>query len=72
MRDIAPIFYGITHKLRNSIIEKLSQGPQEIDVLYWMSRAALEFVGQAGLGYSFDNLGEKDDNEYSKAVKTLL
>jgi cytochrome P450 len=72
LRNIAPILYRITHKLRDSLTEKLSQGPQEIDMLYWVSRAALEYIGQAGLGYSFDNLEESDDNEYSRAAKGLL
>ncbi|KAG6893954.1 hypothetical protein C0992_008024, partial [Termitomyces sp. T32_za158] len=29
-----------------------------VDVLHWMSRAALEMIGQSGLGYSFDPLVE--------------
>ena len=51
---------------------KLTDGPQELDILEWMSRVALEIVGQAGLGYSFDALDEGKSNRYSSAVKMLL
>lgn len=37
----------------------------------WISRAALEYIGQAGLGYSFDALDEKKVNTFSEAVKML-
>lgn len=39
--------------------------------MMWMSRAALEYIGQAGLGYSFDALDEEKTNEYSEAIKML-
>ncbi|KAG6883878.1 hypothetical protein C0993_003161 [Termitomyces sp. T159_Od127] len=45
-------------QVEHAIKSKLAQGPQEIDVLHWMSRAALEMIGQSGLGYSFDPLVE--------------
>ncbi|KAG5335906.1 hypothetical protein C0989_012573 [Termitomyces sp. Mn162] len=31
---------------------------KKIDILHWMSRAALEMIGQSGLGCSFDSLEE--------------
>lgn len=37
----------------------------------WVSRAALEYVGQGGLGYSFDALDESQTNTYSEAIKLL-
>lgn len=46
-------------------------GTHEIDVLKWISRAALEYIGQAGLGYSFDALDEDKTNVYSDAAKSL-
>ena len=36
------------------MIADIHGDPKEIDVLKWMSRAALELVGQGALGYSFD------------------
>lgn len=37
-----------------------------------MSRTALEYIGQGGLGYSFDSFDGEDTNHYSRAVKDLL
>lgn len=49
------------------------QGDQkEVDVLNWMSRAALELIGQGGLGYSFDPLTEDVHNEFGDALARLL
>ena len=41
-------------------------------MLNWMSRAALELIGQGGLGYSFDRLIADVRNEFGDAVKQLL
>ena len=35
----------------------------------WISRASLEFIGQGGLGYSFDALDKTKVNKYIEAVK---
>ncbi|KAJ7908519.1 hypothetical protein B0H13DRAFT_2331282 [Mycena leptocephala] len=35
---------------------ELKRGVPQIDLLLWMTRTALELVGQAGIGYSFDTL----------------
>jgi len=36
-------------------------GPQEINIVEWMTKTVLELIGQAGLGYSFGTLeGRKD------------
>lgn len=43
----------------------------DIDVLGWMSRAALELIGQAGIGYSFDPLVENVPDAYAEAAKYL-
>jgi hypothetical protein len=41
-------------------------------MLDWVSRNALEYIGQGGLGYSFDAFAMDDSNEYTRAVKDLL
>lgn len=70
LAEMIPIFYEIGYKLRDSLSSRLLEGPQEIDMLHWVSRTALELVGQSALGYSFDELGPKSTpNEYSEAVK---
>lgn len=38
-------------------------------MMEWMSRLALELVGQGGLGYSFNALDENAKNEYAEAVR---
>ncbi|KAH0585095.1 hypothetical protein H2248_008356 [Termitomyces sp. 'cryptogamus'] len=60
MRNMIPIFSDIAKKIEKAITIKLAQaqGAQEVDVLHWMSRAALEMIGQSGFGYSFDPLVE--------------
>jgi len=39
----------------------------------WVTRTALELIGQSGLGYSFDPLTENHDtaNPYAQAIKKL-
>lgn len=51
---------------------RLEKGPQELDVLGWMGRTALELIGQGGLGYSFDPLVEDVSEPTGKAIKALL
>ncbi|KAF5342991.1 hypothetical protein D9758_013699 [Tetrapyrgos nigripes] len=77
MRNMLPIFYNVVDKLENGLSAKLqndaSHGPQEIEMLSWMSRAALELIGQAGLGYSFDDLStEATAHPYPAILKQLV
>jgi hypothetical protein len=73
----APLFFQITNKVKSAWLQKLSastsNGPQEIEVLNWTTRTALELIGQAGLGFSFDSLTNDDEgSDYANAVKLLL
>lgn len=44
----------------------------QVDMLAWMSRTALELIGQAGMGYSFDDLeDEANAHPYVQAIKGL-
>ncbi|KAK7466301.1 hypothetical protein VKT23_005028 [Stygiomarasmius scandens] len=73
MRTMSPTFYEIAHKLEDALKAKLQSGPQEIDMLNWMGRTALELVGQAGLGYSFDSMAEDAaPHKYVADMKGLL
>ncbi|KAG6893218.1 hypothetical protein C0992_010845 [Termitomyces sp. T32_za158] len=66
------MFNDIAKKLEKAIKNKLTHGTQEIDVLHWMSRAALEMIGQSGLGYSFDPLVEgAKPHPFSEAAKAF-
>ena len=73
MRHMIPIFYNITHKLQDAISMRVKDGQSEIDMLDWMGRTALELVGQAGLGWSFDPLVEDTvGNNLGTAVKSIM
>ncbi|KZP14971.1 cytochrome P450 [Athelia psychrophila] len=50
LQEMVPIFHSVSHKLRDTISSKVEAGPQEIDMLHWFGRTALELVGQSGLG----------------------
>ena len=42
----------------------------QIEILSWMTRTALELIGQSGFGYSFDNLAEGSvPSPYAVSVK---
>ena len=38
----------------------------------WMARTTLEMLGQAGLGYSFDNFFEDSTDAYGESIKMFL
>ncbi|KAI0631285.1 cytochrome P450 [Trametes polyzona] len=77
MRHMTPIFYDIVHKLRSAIESRVrahgkETGFAEVDMVGWMGRTALELMGQAGLGYSFDPLVEDASDAYGAAIKDLM
>ena len=53
---------AIRHKPRSGVV---------IDMLRWTKRTALEYIGQAGLGYSFGPLDSMEGNAYSDSVKNF-
>ncbi|KAH9929191.1 cytochrome P450 [Fomitopsis serialis] len=73
MRHMLPIFYNITAKLQEAIAVRIKAGQEQVDVLDWMGRTALELVGQAGLGWSFDPLVKDTvDHNLGTAVKAIV
>ncbi|TBU29234.1 cytochrome P450 [Dichomitus squalens] len=72
IRGLAPIFYRITGKLKVGLEARVINGLQEIDILAWMGRTALELVGQGMMGYSFDPLVEEVHNDFAEAVKAFV
>ncbi|KAF8183391.1 cytochrome P450 [Pholiota molesta] len=73
MREMLLIFYEVSYKMRDTIGQKVKDGPQEVDVMSWMTRTALELIGQSGLGYSFDPLLEDaEEHAYTTAAKALV
>jgi len=73
MYNLFPMFCDTTQKVRASLVSLLDTGPQDIDLLHWMERIALENIGQGGLGYSFDSLKvEHVSDEYMRALNTCV
>jgi len=50
---------------------KLLAAVAEVNILPWMSRGALEYICQAGLGHSFNALDPTKENDYMDAIRTL-
>ncbi|KAF7966090.1 hypothetical protein HWV62_40176 [Athelia sp. TMB] len=82
LQEMVPTFYNVSYKnspfdaditkLRDSILARVNAGPQEIDILHWLGRTAVELIGQSGLGYSFDNLDDGPAHPYSLAIKNFI
>lgn len=45
---------------------------QTVDVAQYMTRAALELIGQAVLGHCFDPLTEEGQHPYAEALKCYM
>ncbi|KAJ7931394.1 cytochrome P450 [Mycena leptocephala] len=71
LRQMVPIFFDVAKKVRTILESKVQKGPQEVDILLWNTRTALELVGQAGLGHSFDALVDDEIPPYIQSVKKL-
>lgn len=69
MRDLVPIFYPLAYQLRDLLAKKIRNGEEELDMTFWMGRAALEYIGQGGMGHSFDALDETKTNRYHEATQ---
>lgn len=67
LKEMTPVFYNVVRKLENSMKQQIAQGETEINILGWMTRTALELIGQSGFGYSFDSL-EPDSAQHPFGV----
>ncbi|PFH46929.1 hypothetical protein AMATHDRAFT_153366 [Amanita thiersii Skay4041] len=80
LRRLTPLFYNIAEKLATVLehevhqrdIQEATYTAATLDISEWMSRVALETVGRAVLGYSFDPLDSPHNNPYTSAVKELI
>ncbi|KAF9457370.1 cytochrome P450 [Collybia nuda] len=77
LRHLTPTIYEVANKLtsvlnREVSVHKTETGETVLDMSEWMSRVALETVGQTILGYSFDPLDSPHNNPYTSAVKELI
>ncbi|KAF6762408.1 cytochrome P450 [Ephemerocybe angulata] len=72
MRTMIPKFFAVTYDLRDVLLRKTVDGPQQVDMLTWTTRTALEIVAQAVLGQSFDPVSEThEEHPYISAMKLL-
>ncbi|KLO13021.1 cytochrome P450 [Schizopora paradoxa] len=70
MRRLIPIFNPIVIQLQDVLSEQVRlAGGKDVDIMKWLSRAALELIGQAGLGYTFHALDDTKTDSYSETLK---
>ncbi|KAG7085443.1 hypothetical protein E1B28_003004 [Marasmius oreades] len=75
LKALTPLFYDIAERLADVLDNELKEkkGKEAVlDMHEWMSRVALESVGQAVLDYSFDPLDSPVNNPYTAAIKELI
>nr|VWO98257.1 Putative tyrosine-protein kinase AmsA (EC (Amylovoran biosynthesis membrane-associated protein AmsA) [Ganoderma boninense] len=74
LRKMTHIFYNVAHKMRSALALRLPRDGdgKVLDVNEWMARTTLEMLGQAGLGYSFDNFEEDSIDPYGESIKMSL
>ncbi|KAJ6587527.1 cytochrome P450 [Mycena vulgaris] len=75
LRGMVPLFYEVAEKLRDGLIApSVGETPQKLDVYPMFSRAALELIGRAGIGYSFDPMlpGHSEADRYGETLRGLL
>ncbi|KAI9059397.1 cytochrome P450 [Trametes sanguinea] len=72
LRRLTPVFYEVVNRLKNAIKAEVDSGAPEVDMAQYMGRAALELVGKATLGHSFDPLTEERHDPYAEAVKSFV
>ncbi|KAI8977839.1 cytochrome P450 [Trametes punicea] len=72
LRRITPVFYEVVRRLRSAIKSRVEAGAPSVDVAHYMGRTALELIGQAALGHSFDPLTEERFDPYAEALKSFV
>ncbi|RDX47346.1 cytochrome P450 [Lentinus brumalis] len=72
LRHMTHIFYDIAHRLRKAVEDRVGKMTEEVDVNGWMARTTLEMLGQAGLGYSFDNFADDSTDAYGDSIKMFF
>ena len=63
------LLFSLCCQLGDRIESEARSGKAEVNVMGWFSRAALDYIGQGGLGHSFDSLDVGNKNVYGNAIK---
>ncbi|KZT05458.1 cytochrome P450 [Laetiporus sulphureus 93-53] len=72
MRDLLPIIQPIADQLLAALLTELPpDGEKEINIIPLMSRTALEYICQAGMGYTFNTL-ESGTTSYPTAMRIIM
>ena len=58
--------------MNNGIETQVGEQKTTVDIMAWLTRTALELIGQGGLGVSMDSLGEPIHNPLADSVKMMM
>ncbi|KAL1942332.1 hypothetical protein VTO73DRAFT_6396 [Trametes versicolor] len=72
LQQVTPVLYEVVQRLTHGFQALVKDGTTELDVGCYMGRAALEMIGQAVIGHSFDPLTESRSHPYAEALKGLV
>ncbi|KAI0086779.1 cytochrome P450 [Irpex rosettiformis] len=72
MRRIIHMLYETAHTLQKAIQGDITGKSEDVDVLNWLNRSALDSIGRGGLGYSFDALHCEESNGFANAIKMFV
>ncbi|KAJ7905901.1 cytochrome P450, partial [Mycena leptocephala] len=73
---LTPMFYQVTRQLQSKLAAAVSGKPpgQVVDMLDYLTRAALEIVGTAGIGHTFNSFDDKSKSfdQFHGAITSVL
>ncbi|KAI0738092.1 cytochrome P450 [Daedaleopsis nitida] len=72
LRNMTHIFWGVAHKARETTRLPTDGSAAVIDINGWNGRITLEMLGQAGLGYSFDDFSDDSTDAYGESLKLFF
>ncbi|KAI0713775.1 cytochrome P450 [Earliella scabrosa] len=72
LRSMTHIFYDLTRKVQRAIGERIGEDARVVDIDGWMARTTLEMLGQAGLGYSFDDFQQDSADHFGESLKNFF
>ncbi|KAH9941830.1 cytochrome P450 [Epithele typhae] len=74
LRDMTHIFYNVAHRVHAALAKRIpsTEIAQEVDINGWMGHITLEMLGQAGLGYSFDDFTDDKTDTYGESIKLFF
>ena len=58
--------------MQRAIGERIGDDARVVDIDGWMARTTLEMLGQAGLGYSFDDFQQDSADHFGESLKNFL